>query len=174
MINLPTVCVTPTKMKVLSLIVVCFSLAFANNLVEKFAWRELDFSWSSDEAKQTAIREGSFIASNNLPLAFDVWGDKMFLTVPRCESNNSISLFMRIFKTINYTFLIPFSVLQMENRSFKFHELHQNFRWNISCSTSISKLGDESTSRTDDWKSHHRLMLRHSRWFITICTNFSC
>jgi hypothetical protein len=94
-------------MKVFGLILLCFSIAFANVLVEKFAWKELEFKWPSDDAKQAAIREGSFIPGNNLPLAFDVWRDKMFFTVPRCESNNSISLFMRIFKTINYTFPFP-------------------------------------------------------------------
>jgi hypothetical protein len=100
-------------MKVFGFVLLCISIAGANILVEKFAWKELEFAWPSDEAKQTAIREGNFIPSNNLPLAFDVWRDKMFLTVPRCESNNSISLFMRIFKTINYTFL-PHSLRHLD------------------------------------------------------------
>jgi hypothetical protein len=76
--------VKPVKMKVSSFILLFISMANANNLVERFAWRELEFSWPSDEAKQMAVREGNFIPSNNLPLAFDVWKDKMFLTVPRC------------------------------------------------------------------------------------------
>lgn len=53
-------------------------------LTEKFAWKALDFSWPSEEVKEAAIRDGSFIQDNNLPLAFDVWKDKIFVTVPRC------------------------------------------------------------------------------------------
>lgn len=72
------------KMKACILIALGISIVAANTLTEKFAWRELEFSWPSGEAKQAAIREGSYVEHNNLPLAFDVWRDKIFLTVPRC------------------------------------------------------------------------------------------
>jgi hypothetical protein len=93
-------------MKVLCLLALGICIVNAGNLTERFAWRELEFSWPSDELEQAALKQG-YIQGNNLPLAFDVWRDKIFLTVPRCYSNNSISLFMRIFKPINYTFPHP-------------------------------------------------------------------
>lgn len=95
------------KMKVCSIIVLCISIVAASTVTERFAWRELEFSWPSAEVKRAAIRDGSYVERNNLPLAFDVWRDKIFLTVPRCQPNNSIPLFMRILKTINYTFPAP-------------------------------------------------------------------
>lgn len=71
-------------------VLLCLTLLIASvarssqSLTEKFAWKELDFSWPSDEVKQAALRDGSYSQFNNLPLAFDVWKDKIFLTVPRC------------------------------------------------------------------------------------------
>ena len=71
-------------MKVFSLLLlgICICLANSEMLTEKFAWRELKFAWPSDEVKQTTYRKG-YIQGNNLPLNFDVWRDKIFLTVPR-------------------------------------------------------------------------------------------
>lgn len=72
-------------MRVLFCVIAALGLASsAEKLTEKFAWRELEFAWPSDDARDAAIREGSYIQSNNLPLALDVWRDKIFLTVPRC------------------------------------------------------------------------------------------
>lgn len=56
----------------------------AEKLTEKFAWQDVEFAWPSNDVRDAAIREGSYIRSNNLPLALDVWKDKIFLTVPRC------------------------------------------------------------------------------------------
>lgn len=63
----------------------CVLKAESHVLNEKFTWRELEFTWPSDDVRQEAIRNGNYVPSNNLPLAFDVWRDKVFLTVPRCE-----------------------------------------------------------------------------------------
>lgn len=52
-------------------------------LQEKFSWKELEFAWPSEEAKQEAIKSGSYVIENNLPLGLDVWKDKLFITVPR-------------------------------------------------------------------------------------------
>lgn len=73
-------------MKVLFCVIAALGIAAAaiEKLTEKFAWQELEFAWPSDDAREAAIREGSYIRSNNLPLALDVWRDKIFLTVPRC------------------------------------------------------------------------------------------
>lgn len=73
-------------MKVLFLFVSYFAIAraAAPGLTEKFAWKELEFSWPTDDAREAAILKGSYVRGNNLPLAFDVWKDKIFLTVPRC------------------------------------------------------------------------------------------
>lgn len=52
-------------------------------LNQKFAWNELDFDWPSEETKKEAIRDGTYVIENNLPLGLDIWRDKLFITVPR-------------------------------------------------------------------------------------------
>lgn len=80
------------KMKVLLLFVVfsgfiatnSASSGYHNNLTEKFSWRQLEFAWTSDNERQEAVNTRRYIPNNNLPLAFDIWRDRIFLTVPRC------------------------------------------------------------------------------------------
>lgn len=54
------------------------------NFTEKFAWKQLDFAWSTDDARQEALSNRDYIPNNNLVLAFDIWQNKIFVTVPRC------------------------------------------------------------------------------------------
>lgn len=64
----------------------------AVKLKEKFKWREVEFDWPSQEAKQEAISSGKYVASNNLPLGLERWHDKLFITVPRWKSGVAASL----------------------------------------------------------------------------------
>lgn len=64
-------------------IVARVSTVDAVKLKEKFKWREVEYDWPSQEAKQEAISSGKFVASNNLPLGLERWRDKLFITVPR-------------------------------------------------------------------------------------------
>lgn len=89
-----------------------------NNLREKFSWKQLDFAWSSDDARQEALSNGNYIPNNNLLLAFDIWQNKIFVTVPRCFRLFFRILFFRFFlslpsnylwvsyKTINYSYIL--------------------------------------------------------------------
>jgi hypothetical protein len=76
-------------MKLLVLVVVVLLCAVvtidAKKLAEKYSWKELDYAWPSDAAKQEAIRTGSYVESHNLPLGLEVWKNKMFITVPRYD-----------------------------------------------------------------------------------------
>lgn len=71
------------KLIVLFVAAALFVTTFAKKLEEKYAWKELEYKWTSEEAKQAAIKSGSYIESHNLPLGIEVWKDKMFITVPR-------------------------------------------------------------------------------------------
>lgn len=64
----------------------------AVKLKEKFKWREVEFDWPSQEAKQEAISTGKYVASNNLPLGLERWHDKLFITVPRWKTGVAASL----------------------------------------------------------------------------------
>lgn len=74
-------------MKVFTILIL-FAFTFVNchKLTEKFSWRDLEFVWPTDDTRQDALLNGKYVPSNNLPLAFDVWRDKIFLTVPRWKT----------------------------------------------------------------------------------------
>ena len=70
-------------MKFLFVLVITVAYATATKLQEKFMWKELEFAWPSEEAKEEAIKSGRYVESHNLPLGLDIWKDKLFITVPR-------------------------------------------------------------------------------------------
>lgn len=76
-------------MKLFIVVIFAIGCASARKLEEKFSWKELDFAWPSEEAKQEALRSGKYIVNHNLPLGLDVWNDKLFITVPRWLLDNS-------------------------------------------------------------------------------------
>lgn len=93
-------------MKVVALFTLTIVIVAESHLLhEKFAWRELEFSWPSETVREESLHNGNYIQANNLPLAFDVWKDKAFFLVPRCV-HGIISIlcikFMTTFNTINY------------------------------------------------------------------------
>ncbi|KAJ1524729.1 hypothetical protein ONE63_009612 [Megalurothrips usitatus] len=55
----------------------------ASKLQERFSWRSLDFAFPDERSRQVALTTGGFIPENNLPVGIEVWGDKLFVTVPR-------------------------------------------------------------------------------------------
>lgn len=80
---------TPLILIVLSFI----SFTCANdNLRIAFQWKQLDFEYPSEEARQEAIATREFVPENNLPLGLEVYGDRLFITVPRWKSGVAASL----------------------------------------------------------------------------------
>jgi len=64
-----------------------FGLAAGENkMKEVFSWKNVDFDFPSAEVRQEAIGRKEFIQENNLPLGIEVWGDKVFVTVPRWKN----------------------------------------------------------------------------------------
>lgn len=57
-----------------------------DNLRVAFQWKQLDFDFPSEEARQQALANGDFIPENNLPLGMEVYKDRVFLTVPRWKT----------------------------------------------------------------------------------------
>ena len=75
---------TIMKFLLLSCVVLICGLGVeSKKLDEKYSWKELEFSWPSEAAKQEAITSGKYVQKNNLPLGVEVWKNKVFLTVPR-------------------------------------------------------------------------------------------
>lgn len=75
-------------------VVVLFMIGFgqAIKLEQKYQWKNLEFAWPSESAKEEAITSGRYVAYNNLPLGLDVWNDKIFITVPRWKAGVASSL----------------------------------------------------------------------------------
>lgn len=53
------------------------------NIEEKFRWKSIDFEFDSEQTRKEAIESGDFIQENNIPFGVEVWGDKVFVTIPR-------------------------------------------------------------------------------------------
>lgn len=63
-----------------------------DNLEVAHQWKQLDYAFPSEEARQEAILKGEFIPENNLPLGLEVHDDRLFITVPRWRKGVAASL----------------------------------------------------------------------------------
>ncbi|KAK9497287.1 hypothetical protein O3M35_004634 [Rhynocoris fuscipes] len=61
-------------------------------LKEIFSWKELDYKFENEDARNMSIDSGEFIPEQNLPLGLEIWKDKVFITVPRWKSGVPSSL----------------------------------------------------------------------------------
>ncbi|GLH13148.1 Protein yellow [Gryllus bimaculatus] len=61
-------------------------------LREAFAWRQLDFAWPSPAAKEHALATGAFRPEASVPVGLEVWGQRVFVTVPRWATGVPASL----------------------------------------------------------------------------------
>lgn len=75
-----------TKFLSVLLLTLCIANGFCAKLQEKFRWKEVGYAWPSESEKLDAIKSGRYQPENNLPLGLDVYGDKLFITVPRFVS----------------------------------------------------------------------------------------
>lgn len=57
-----------------------------------YEWKQLDFQFLSPEARQQALDTRAFIPENNIPMGLEIYGDKLFITVPRWRSGVPASL----------------------------------------------------------------------------------
>ncbi|CAH0715827.1 unnamed protein product, partial [Brenthis ino] len=57
-----------------------------------YEWKELDFEFPSPEARQEAIESRNFIPENNIPMGLEIFGDRLFITVPRWKYGVPASL----------------------------------------------------------------------------------
>ncbi|XP_012283873.1 protein yellow [Orussus abietinus] len=48
-----------------------------------FSWTMVDFEYENSSARVAALAEGTYVPENVLPLGLDVWGERVFLTLPK-------------------------------------------------------------------------------------------
>jgi len=75
-----------------ALSLICIGSIQCIKLEQKFLWKEIEFAWPSEAAREQAITSGRYKPENNLPLGLDIWHDKLFITVPRWKSGVAASL----------------------------------------------------------------------------------
>lgn len=105
----------------------CLCSAYGKKLEEKYAWKEMDFSWPSNEMKQEFIKTGQYIEENNLPLGLDIWKNKIFVTVPRYVHNVVCfkTSFVKHFKFVE-ELMLKFLIIVEKLIGFKLNFLKQN------------------------------------------------
>lgn len=52
-------------------------------LLERFTWKNMDFAYPDERARQSAMASGEYIPENSLPVGIEIWRNKLFVTVPR-------------------------------------------------------------------------------------------
>ena len=52
-------------------------------ILEKFAWKIMDYAYPSRADRQEAIHTGDFHPENVLPVGIEIWRNKLFVTTPR-------------------------------------------------------------------------------------------
>lgn len=63
-----------------------------DNLQVAYQWKQLDFDYSNESDRQAAIDSKEFIPENNIPVGLEVFGDRLFITVPRWKPGVPASL----------------------------------------------------------------------------------
>lgn len=63
-----------------------------DNLRVAYQWKIIDYDFPTDQDRRIAINNREFIPENNLPLGLEVFGDRLFITVPRWKDGVAASL----------------------------------------------------------------------------------
>lgn len=48
-----------------------------------YEWNQLDYQFPTPESREQAIVDKQFIPENNMPMGIEIYGDRLFVTVPR-------------------------------------------------------------------------------------------
>lgn len=63
-----------------------------DSLKVAFQWKQIDFHFPSPEAKWDATNKRRYIPENNVPVGLEVYGDRIFITLPRWKEGVAASL----------------------------------------------------------------------------------
>ncbi|XP_030751704.1 protein yellow [Sitophilus oryzae] len=77
---------------VLLLLALSTSDVFGNKLNVAYQWKTVEFEFPSYESKLAAISSKKFIQDNHLPLGLEVYGKRLFVTLPRWKYGTAASL----------------------------------------------------------------------------------
>lgn len=62
------------------------------NLQVLYQWKEIDFQYSTLDERRLAIDNQTFIPENVVPVGLEVYGNRLFITLPRWKNGVPASL----------------------------------------------------------------------------------
>lgn len=65
---------------------------FADKLNVAYQWKTVEFEFPSEDLKQEALLSKKYIPENQLPLGVEVYGNRLFVTLPRWKYGVAASL----------------------------------------------------------------------------------
>ncbi|CAH1100623.1 unnamed protein product [Psylliodes chrysocephalus] len=77
---------------VISLLSAQSALAAIDSPNVAFKWKQVDFDYPTTQDRWDATNSKQFIPENNIPLGLEVYGDRIFITVPRWKEGVAASL----------------------------------------------------------------------------------
>nr|XP_014288983.1 protein yellow-like [Halyomorpha halys] len=87
------------------------------NLVEEFSWKQIDYDFGGVLNRKEAIDNEVYIPGASIPTGIEVWGDKMFIAIPRIKSGVPFTLNYISLSDINTKspILLPYPSQVMNN-----------------------------------------------------------
>jgi hypothetical protein len=79
-------------MKALILLQLVYISSCMDQLHIMYEWKQIDYQFQTEEARQQALDSKTFIPENNMPMGVEVYGDRLFVTVPRWRDGVPSSL----------------------------------------------------------------------------------
>ncbi|CAG9125745.1 unnamed protein product [Plutella xylostella] len=76
----------------LALLPLLHACACMDQLHILYEWKQLDYQFPSEGARQQALASKEFVPQNNIPMGLEVFEDRLFVTVPRWRSGVPASL----------------------------------------------------------------------------------
>ncbi|XP_014260013.1 protein yellow [Cimex lectularius] len=98
------------------------ALGSSEKMKEVFKWKQVDYAFPNEAARNMSVTMQEFKQRHNLPLGIEIWNDKVFVTVPRWRSGVPSSLNYVKLNSGESPLLVPYPDWETNNITSKPHE----------------------------------------------------
>lgn len=70
----------------------CYGVECNDNLQIAYQWKQMDFEFQSNQQRQQAIENGTFISANVIPMGLEVYKNRLFINLARWKHGVPASL----------------------------------------------------------------------------------
>ncbi|XP_072381324.1 dopaminechrome tautomerase [Diabrotica undecimpunctata] len=107
-------------------------IATEDSLKVAFQWKIIDFEYPTSNARWEASSTRQFIPENNVPLGLEVYGDRIFITLPRWKEGVGASLaYIKTTDRLDSPILRPYPNWEAHNQRKEVPELVSAFRTKV-------------------------------------------